>query len=224
MSTVGAGARCGTGAGAGADAGALACACCPSTAGGDPASACRTSPLVTRPPRPVPAMAAVSTFFSAASFCAAGMACPPPAGALRAAAALDACCAAAFGASAPGGCPAGFAASVSICAMTSLLATVLASPLMIFTSTPEPGAGVSSTTLSVSMSTRFSSRLTYCPACLCQLSSVASATDSESCGTFTSISMRSSSRSAARSCSGSTNLAFRRKRVGDEGGLLATSQ
>ncbi len=81
------------------------------------------------------------------------------------------------------------AASVSICAMTSLLATVLPSPLTIFTSTPDSGAGVSSTTLSVSMSTRFSSRLTYSPAFLCQVSSVASATDSESCGTFTSISI-----------------------------------
>src|SRR6185503_5273601 len=79
--------------------------------------------------------------------------------------------------------------SVSIWAMTSLLVTVPPSPLMIFTITPESGAGVSSTTLSVSMSTRFSSRFTNSPAFLCQVRSVASATDSESCGTLTSMSM-----------------------------------
>ena len=60
--------------------------------------------------------------------------------------------------------------------------TVPPSGLMILTSTPDCGAGVSSTTLSVSMSTRFSSRFTYSPAFLCQLTSVASATDSDSCG------------------------------------------
>ena len=52
---------------------------------------------------------------------------------------------------------------------------------------PTRGAGSSSTTLSVSMSIRFSSRLTASPAFLCQLTSVASATDSGSCGTLTSI-------------------------------------
>src|SRR5262249_61364837 len=45
------------------------------------------------------------------------------------------------------------------------------------------------TTLSVSMSIRFSSRLTASPSFLCQASSVASETDSESCGTLTSTSM-----------------------------------
>ena len=59
--------------------------------------------------------------------------------------------------------------------------------LTIFTSTPSAGAGSSSTTLSVSMSIRFSSRLTVSPSFLCQASSVASATDSESCGTLTSM-------------------------------------
>src|SRR4029453_18095777 len=48
-------------------------------------------------------------------------------------------------------------------------------------------AGSSSTTLSVSMSIRFSSRWTRSPSFLCQSRSVASATDSESCGTFTSM-------------------------------------
>src|SRR5690606_26193573 len=52
---------------------------------------------------------------------------------------------------------------------------------------PSVGAGTSRTTLSVSRSTRFSSRRTASPAFLCQLTSVASATDSGSCGTFTSM-------------------------------------
>ena len=58
---------------------------------------------------------------------------------------------------------------------------------MILTSTPSAGAGSSSTTLSVSMSIRFSSRETRSPSFLCQSSSVASATDSDNCGTFTSM-------------------------------------
>src|SRR3990172_6245243 len=57
------------------------------------------------------------------------------------------------------------------------------------TSTPSAGAGSSSTTLSVSISIRFSSRLTASPCFLCQASRVASETDSESCGTLTSISI-----------------------------------
>src|SRR6266851_4234061 len=51
------------------------------------------------------------------------------------------------------------------------------------------GAGNSSTTLSVSTSIRFSSRLTASPAFLCQLTSVASTIDSGRTGTFTSMSM-----------------------------------
>jgi hypothetical protein len=52
--------------------------------------------------------------------------------------------------------------------------------------TPAAGAGSSSTTLSVSMSIRFSSRATVRqPSCARQ--QVASATDSDSCGTLTSI-------------------------------------
>ena len=56
-------------------------------------------------------------------------------------------------------------------------------------STPFTGAGTSSTTLSVSRSARFSSRVTDWPACLCQVTSVASATDSGSCGTLISMAM-----------------------------------
>src|SRR4051794_12283966 len=55
--------------------------------------------------------------------------------------------------------------------------------------TPFTGAGTSSTTLSVSRSARFSSRDTDCPACLCQVTSVASATDSGSWGTLISMAM-----------------------------------
>ena len=54
---------------------------------------------------------------------------------------------------------------------------------------PAIGAGTSRTTLSVSKSTRFSSRATASPGCLCHPTSVASATDSGSCGTRTSIVM-----------------------------------
>ena len=79
--------------------------------------------------------------------------------------------------------------SVSIVAITSPAFTVPPSPLTIFASTPSAGAGSSSTTLSVSMSIRFSSRFTASPTFLCQASRVASATDSDSCGTLTSMSM-----------------------------------
>src|SRR5258706_14799818 len=75
--------------------------------------------------------------------------------------------------------------------MTSPATTVPLSPLRMLISTPSTGEGSSSTTLSVSMSIRFSSRLTASPCFLCQESSVASATDSESCGTLTSTSMLS---------------------------------
>src|SRR5207253_4714798 len=53
-------------------------------------------------------------------------------------------------------------------------------------STPAEGAGTSSTTLSVSISIRISSRATASPAFFFHCSRVASATDSDSCGTFTS--------------------------------------
>jgi hypothetical protein len=51
------------------------------------------------------------------------------------------------------------------------------------------GAGSSSTTLSVSMSIRFWSRATASPSLTCQADSVASATDSDSWGTLTSMIM-----------------------------------
>src|SRR6266852_5580883 len=159
----------------------------PASARKDVLGACaRTSALVTRPPRPLPAMAAVSMPFSSASFRADGMA----------GAALGAGLGAGAGAGAAFACActaAGAAAlafpSVSRVAMTSSAFTVLPSPLMMLASTPSAGAGSSSTTLSVSMSIKFSSRLTASPTFLCHASKVASATDSESCGTLISMSM-----------------------------------
>src|SRR5262249_17895161 len=79
--------------------------------------------------------------------------------------------------------------SVSMVAMTSPAFTVPPSPFTIFDSTPSAGAGSSSTTLSVSMSIRFSSRFTGSPTFLCQAGRVASDTDSDSCGTLASTSM-----------------------------------
>jgi hypothetical protein len=77
--------------------------------------------------------------------------------------------------------------SVSMMAITSPAMTVLPSALMICVITPAAGAGSSSTTLSVSMSIRFSSRETGSPTFLCHASRVASATDSDRTGTLTSI-------------------------------------
>src|SRR5271154_6242135 len=100
-------------------------------------------------------------------------------------------------------------APVSMVAMTSPLVTALPSTLTILTNTPDSGAGVSSTTLSVSISTRFSSRLTYSLTFLCHDTSVASDTDSDNCGTLTSISMlpppRTNRRHATRRQSSARN-------------------
>ena len=57
-------------------------------------------------------------------------------------------------------------------------------------STPSTGDGTSRTTLSVSRSSRFSSRLTASPTFLCQVAMVPSATDSGSTGALTSVAMR----------------------------------
>src|SRR5580765_6746428 len=77
--------------------------------------------------------------------------------------------------------------SVSILAITSSAMQLSPSFLRIWASTPAAGAGTSRTTLSVSISTRISSSSTACPGFLRHCRSVASATDSDSCGTFTSI-------------------------------------
>ena len=139
-----------------------------------------TSSFNTRPSRPEPWMLPISTPFSAASLAAAGMATP--------ACALEAAAGAA--ASAAGAAWAGAAetaaASVSILAKTCCEVTVSPSFTMISTNTPACGAGTSNTTLSVSISTKISSRATASPIFLCQASRVPSVILSANTGTFTS--------------------------------------
>src|SRR3989442_12942519 len=181
-----------SGAGAGARAAGVAAAAGAAALTGLPSSrfaptAASTSPLVTRPPRPVPATSPAPRFCSAKSLRAAGNA---TAAACVAAVTAGAGAAAGAGAGAaaasPGAAP---FASVSMTAMTSCAVTVAPSGLRISVTMPEPGAGNSSTTLSVSTSTRFSSRLIESPAFLCQLTSVASVIDSGRTGTLTSMSI-----------------------------------
>jgi hypothetical protein len=74
-------------------------------------------------------------------------------------------------------------------AMICSLFTVSPTWWRISFSTPSTGAGTSSTTLSVSRSTRFSSRFTASPAFLCQVAMVASETDSGRTGTLSSMDM-----------------------------------
>src|SRR5438477_1209624 len=163
---------------AGATAAALAVGFArPGGAGISPVRVPMTSPFVTRPSRPVPAIVAVSMPFSAAIFFADGDGDWVPACAGDWTPACAGVAAAALGAT---------FASVSIIAITSPLVTLSPSFFTILASTPSAGAGSSSTTLSVSTSIRFSSRLTASPAFFFQLTSVASETDSESCGTLTS--------------------------------------
>src|SRR5450830_777928 len=150
-----------------------------------PAMAPITSPLVTRPSLPVPATSVADIEFSASILAAAGMAMSP----LPAGDAVSAVGTGAFGV-ATDLTSSGLTwaeASVSMMAMTSPATTVEPSPLMIWTMVPAAGAGSSRTTLSVSISIRFSSRATGSPTFLCHASMVASATDSDSWGTLTSI-------------------------------------
>src|SRR5690606_17064223 len=93
-----------------------------------------------------------------------------------------------FGASAAGA-GAGATAPSSMTATTCWLVTTSPAWNLISLSTPSTGAGTSSTTLSVSRSSRFSSRRTVSPAFLCQLAMVASDTDSGRTGTLTSMLM-----------------------------------
>src|SRR3989339_1453049 len=86
------------------------------------------------------------------------------------------------------------AAPASTIARTCSLVPVAPVSNLISLGTPSTGEGTSSTTLSVSRSTRFSSRLTASPAFLCQLAMVASETDSGRTGTLTSVAMRASCR------------------------------
>jgi hypothetical protein len=124
---------------------------------------------------------------SAISLAAAGMATPPLLVAAAAAAARSS-------GSAGSGCGSTGAAadapalpSVSMRAITWSLTTVAPSGCTtIRASTPAAGAGTSSTTLSVSISIRISSIATASPGFFFHCSRVASATDSDSCGTLTS--------------------------------------
>src|SRR5690606_26479590 len=89
--------------------------------------------------------------------------------------------ASAFGASA--------AAPSSITAITCWLVTVAPSSHLSSLITPSTVDGTSSTTLSVSRSTMFSSRLTASPTFLCHDAMVASVTDSGRTGTLISVAM-----------------------------------
>jgi len=125
------------------------------------AEAPSASPLVMRPPRPVPSTASGETPLSARILDAAG----------EATAAAEAWTAGAAGAGAAAGCAAAAGAaaaalpSESIRAISSPEVTVLPSPLTISDNTPAAGAGTSSTTLSVSISIRISSAWTAAPGC-----------------------------------------------------------
>src|SRR5690606_2457067 len=74
-------------------------------------------------------------------------------------------------------------------AMISLLSTVSPSPFKISALLPSAGATTSSTTLSVSISTISSSRLTDSPGFLCLVAIVPSAMDSGNVGALISILM-----------------------------------
>ena len=142
-----------------------------------------TSPFVTRPSLPVPATALADILFSASIFAAAGIAIEDAAE-LEAATGADATAGLAAGADAAAGAAVGAVvavavASVSIRAINSPATTLLPSPLTISINTPCAGAGSSNTTLSVSISIRFSSRAMASPTFLCHCNKVASATDSD---------------------------------------------
>ena len=113
-----------------------------------------TSALVTRPSRPVPAMADVLIPCSSAIFLAAGM----TAGCVVTAAAAARAAAGFAAAAGAAGLAIVALPSVSMVAMSSPDTTVLPSPFTILVKTPSTGDGSSSTTLSVSISIRFSSR------------------------------------------------------------------
>ncbi len=158
------------------------------------------SPLVTRPPRPLPSTAAASMPCCSATRRPAGdrsalADAGLPADVLAAAAvgALDALAGALAGAAvvALAGCSTAGAATApsSIRAITCWPVTVSPVWKRISLMMPATGAGTSRTTLSVSRSTRFSSRATASPTFLCQAAMVASETDSGRTGTLTSVDM-----------------------------------
>ena len=146
------------------------------------ATAANTSPLVIRPSLPVPVTDVLSIWLSASSLAADGMANPAlalPVTVLDEETAATGATAAAARALLALPC-------VSMRAMSCSAETVLPSPITTSASTPAPGAGTSSTTLSVSTSINISSAATTSPTFFFQFKRVASATDSDNCGTFTS--------------------------------------
>ena len=135
----------------------------------------------------MPATALADMLFSASIFAAAGIAIDELAvDAGAAAVATGAAEGAAVGEAVGAAALALAVASVSIRAINSPATTLLPSPLTISINTPCAGAGSSNTTLSVSISIRFSSRAMASPTFLCHCNKVASATDSDNCGTTTS--------------------------------------
>ena len=139
--------------------------------------------MVIRPSLPVPAIAGTSRPCSSTRRRTAGLRRSPPAAAADRA--VGAAGSSGGSGTSPSG-PAGAPAPGSIRASTSWLSTVSPVCFRISASTPDSGAGTSSTTLSVSSSMRISSLSTVSPGCLRHSSSVASGTDSASTGTFTS--------------------------------------
>ena len=158
----------------------------PRGAGADATSVCSTSPLVTRPSRPVPGTEPAASAWSAISLAAAGIVTSALLPLADADAGAVAATEAPADAAAAGAAPAFATPSVSMRAMTSSLTQLSPSPLTISAITPANGAGTSNTTLSVSISTRISSSATASPGFFRHCNSVASATDSDSCGTLTS--------------------------------------
>ena len=155
-----------------------ACTAAGSSGGADctAAAALSTSPLVMRPSRPVPATEPAASCLSAINLAAAGMATP----------AIGAAGGAALSAAvAPAAAPTAWPC-VSIRAINCSAITVAPSLTNNSHNTPALGAGTSKTTLSVSISVKISSTNTDSPTFFFHCNRVASATDSESCGTLTS--------------------------------------
>ena len=169
-----------------------------------------TSAFVMRPSLPLPLISAAFRSFSAISFLAAGLAtasaspssasASPPAslsGALSLSLSSSllssfsgfSSAAASASASSVSSPPASPVAPSSMTASTSPACTVSPASTLISTSLPAATAGTSSTTLSVSRSSRFSSRSTASPCFFCHSPTVASLTDSGSSGTLTSVAM-----------------------------------
>ncbi len=134
-----------------------------------------------RPPRPVPLIFEGSKLCSVTSRRTAGLSssvsCWTAASSPFASADSAACSSSDSSATAP---------ASSIPRISSAVTVSPASLSMLFR-TPSVGAGTSRTTLSVSRSTRFSSRRTLSPGCLCHVATTASETDSGNTGTLISV-------------------------------------